>query len=358
MGSTPTPRLLTLRSGGWVLCVAAGLMAIVLVWGLAGILVSRGSGRPPRSPAEYGFDLAHALVPLDLIAAGSEPGLINALHRPEMISANEVDEINQRERGSYLVSIDRVVGIEFGGEARAYPIRILQWHEVVNDVVGNLSVAITYNGLCDSAVVFDRSVNGRKLDFEVSGLLYNSNTLMYDRRDDGGRGGESLWSQLRAAAVTGPAAEAGLQLRVLPCALLTWGQWRALHPDTLVLAPNPDPQRERFYDRNAYGSYQSSDAIKFPVRPLPDGLERPLKERMIVVLTDGAAGTALSIDDLADRLPNAEGALEIEVAGRSLSVTVLQDPRSVFVRDLEGRLVPVMYAFWFAWHATSASLPQ
>jgi len=330
-----------------VLALAAALMLGILIWGLAGILVSAGSGRRPQSIAEYGFSLSNSIVPLDLIAIGSEPGIIRALDEPAMIPALEVDRINERQRGSYLVDDDRVIGIEINGDARAYPIRILQWHEVVNDTVGGKPVAVTYNGLCDSAVVFDRTLNAETIAFDVTGLLYNSNLLMYDRRMDGGRGGESLWSQIGGRAVTGPAA--GLELQVLPCAVVSWAQWRQMHPDTVVLAPNPDPQRHRFYDRDAYGSYQSSDVLKFPVRPAPPRDGRSLKEKIIAVLPPGGAAHVFSINDLVQRARGS--AVELDVGDTVLIAEVFDDPPAVIVRHAASETVPVIYSYWFAWYS-------
>ena len=103
---------------------------------------------------------------------------------------------------------------------RAYPLRVLVWHEVVNDTVSGLPILVTYNPLSEGIAVFDRRVAGRTLSFGVSGLLYQSNLLMYDR--DGTRGAESLWSQLQARAVSGPAAGAGQTLELVPFALARW----------------------------------------------------------------------------------------------------------------------------------------
>jgi hypothetical protein len=332
-----------------VLALAAALMLGILIWGLAGILVSSGAGPRPQSISEYGFSLANPIIPLDLVAIGSEPGVIHALDGPNMIPAGEVDEINHRERGSYLVDDDQIVGIEINGDVRAYPIRILQWHEVVNDTVGGRPVAVTYNGLCDSAVVFDRTLDDETIAFDVSGLLYNSNLLMYDRRRDGGQGGESLWSQIGGRAVTGTAS--GLELSILPCAVVSWSQWRQKHPDTIVLAPNPHPQRERFYDRDAYGSYQSSDVLKFPVRPLPPRDGRALKERIIAVLPPGAAAQVFSIDELVQR--GNGGAVELDMGNTMLIAEVFEEPPAVIVRDAAGEPLPVIYSYWFSWYSIS-----
>lgn len=124
-----------------------------------------------RGPAA--FDLEKANVPVDEIHSGGPPkDGIPALTNPEFIAGNQA---------SYLGPSDRVIGVVAGSEARAYPLRILNYHEIVNDRIGQLSIAVTYCPLCDSAAVFDRRTPLGEREFGVSGLLYNSNVLLYDR---------------------------------------------------------------------------------------------------------------------------------------------------------------------------------
>lgn len=123
-----------------------------------------------------------------------------------------------------------VVGVERGGEARAYPLRVLEWHEVVNDTFDG-PLLVTYCVQCGSAVVAERVVRGTPTQFGVSGLLWRADLVLYDRATD------SLWSQLLARAINGPAT--GDRLVVLPSSLTTWGVWRAEFPETTVLLPPP-----------------------------------------------------------------------------------------------------------------------
>lgn len=129
-----------------------------------------------------------------------------------------------------LAEADRVIGVERGGDARAYPLRVLTWHEAVNDVLDG-PVLVTYCPLCDSGVVLERRVLGRPTGFGVSGLLWRGDLVLYDRRTD------SLWSQLLARAVRGP--RTGDRLPLLPATMTTWGEWRAGRPETTVLLPPP-----------------------------------------------------------------------------------------------------------------------
>jgi hypothetical protein len=136
-----------------------------------------------------------------------------------------------------------VVGVERGGEARAYPLRILDWHEVVNDTFGG-PLLVTYCVQCGSAVVAERLVREAATTFGVSGYLWRADLVLYDRATD------SLWSQLLATAINGPAT--GDRLRIVPASLTTWGAWRTDHPGTRVLLPPPASEtvrgRETRYD--------------------------------------------------------------------------------------------------------------
>ena len=150
---------------------------------------------------------------------------------------------------------DIVIGLEINGEAKAYPLFILVWHEIVNDNVGDVPVSVTYCPLCYTNQVFERIINGQEVEFGTSGKLYNSNLLMYDRLT------ESYWSQALGIAVKGELT--GYQLNLVPFDVITWGDWRALHPDTLVLTT--DTGHLRSYATDPYGNYYTEPRIMFPV---------------------------------------------------------------------------------------------
>ncbi len=135
-----------------------------------------------RHVASYGFTLEPCLVPRALLVASGMPkdGLA-ALVDPPVWTGLQADAARVGH-GRFLVPSDRVVGVRLGGAARAYPLRMLVWHEVVNDTLGGVPIAVTYDPLCDSAVAFRREVRGETLAFGVSGLLFDSNLVLYDRR--------------------------------------------------------------------------------------------------------------------------------------------------------------------------------
>jgi hypothetical protein len=312
-------RLFTFASGGWVLALAVVITLAGTVWNLAP-LWDRRRERPRgdgRDASTYGFDLERALVPRNtIVSSGLVKDGLPALDDPKTLA---IDELH----GRYLVGDDKVVGIVFGEEARAYPLRVLVWHEVVDDRVGGVPIAVTYNPLSHGIAVLDRRVGGETLTFGVSGLLYQSGLLMYDRRP--AARGESLWSQLEQRAVAGPAAAAGRTLTVLPLALARWDDWSRAWPKTRVLAPIAGEEEK--YDRDAYGSYNGSDTLRFPVDPLPP--PGPLSWKSVVFVDTSPTPPAIT------PLTVASGEKRREVVGPSGT-----NPATG------------VYAFWFAWYAT------
>jgi hypothetical protein len=278
------------------------------------------------TPLLAGFDTSRSSIPVGEILSGGPPkDGIPALLRPRFVTAGEA---------AFLEPDDRVVGIARDGTAKAYPLRILNWHEVVNDEIGSAAVVVTYCPLTASAVAYDRDVNGEALTFGVSGRLYQSNVLLYDHRT------ESLWSQLRQEAVTGP--QTGARLRALPSLLTSWAAWRREHPGTLVLSPETGYRRD--YSRNPYASYERSPGIMFP--PKRHDPRLPVKER-VLGLEIGGQAKAYGLADLA-----AAGTLDDDVGG--VAVRVEYDAASETVRVVgraEGNLLPATTVYWFAWSA-------
>lgn len=188
------------------------------------------------------------IVPLEKLLGGGPPkDGIPSIDNPKFISAAEADE--------FLNTDDLVLGIEINGEAKAYPRKIVVWHEIVNDIVGGTPVAVTYCPLCFTGAAFERILDGEAVEFGVSGLLYNSDLVMYDRKTN------SYWSQITGQAIVGELS--GQKLTRLPLETLEWSNWKKLHPDTLVLSKDTGTLRD--YNSDPYGSYYSSRTIMFPV---------------------------------------------------------------------------------------------
>ncbi len=342
-----TPAII--RSGWWVAVAAVGVSVVVTTILIIPIFAGRGSDRV--SPE---FNLANPIVPPELIVRAMARDGVRTLLEPATIEAAEVDRFNEEERGKLLVSDDRVIGIAIGGEARAYPLRLMRWHEVVNDVVGGKPVAVTYSPLCDSVVVFSREIDDAIIELGVSGLLYQSNTLLYDRRAKPAEA--TLWTQLTGRPVAGPDPSAASSLALELADLTTWGAWRHSHPDTRILAPLPE--LKKLYKRDPYHSYFGSDLLRFPVDPIPPSSDLRFKDRVVVVTIDGV-DHVFALSHLAQTAGGAHGDIEVEASGLPLRIRFRLDPGVASVEplsDLE-RLQAIRYTFWFAWHAMTVEPP-
>ena len=339
-----------LRSGGWVVIAALVVTTFAFAYYAATLIRGRGlrAVGDGRNAESYGFSLEPCLVPRDrVVASGMPRDGLTALVDPAAWSVAQTDAASAA-RAKFLVAGDRVIGISLGGQTRAYPLRLLVWHEVVNDTLAGMPILVTYNPLCDSAVAFRRTRGTRLLVFGVSGLLYESNLLMYDRQSEGVR--PSLWSQLLFKAVCGPAAAAGATLEVLPINVQSWADWRRDHPDTTVLAP--DPRLSEKYASDPYTSYFGSDALRFPVQSLPSPALYPLKTPLVAL--GGPRGwTAFPFPVLAPPAQARAGAPWADLEG-SLSYR----PEGNVVAVALDRLPPgtgVVYASYFAWYAAHSA---
>lgn len=312
----------------WGVRVTALAMALAATLGAFGP-ISPGIRNARAQQAGRGQQLAleRLILPREDIVSGGVPqDGIPAITDPPMTHASE---------SRFLQPSDRVAGVVIEGDARAYPLKVLTRHEIVNDQVGGTPVAVTYCPLCDSVALFDRRTDEGVLEFGVSGLLFNSNVLMYDR--GAGRGG--LWSQLMAQGVSGPGS--GTQLKPLPVELTTWRDWVERYPDTKIL--HVEPQQQRDYRRDPYGRYHASRNLMFPVKPLSRRL--PLKERVLGIWTDAAA-RAYPLSAL-ERL---KSPLTDELDGRKFTIVFNPQAGSARVSEADDG-VHWMYSYWFGWYA-------
>lgn len=206
-----------------------------------------------------------------IISGGPPPDGIPPLDAPEFVTVAEADE--------YLSDAEPVVYVSINGDTRAYPVQVLIWHEIVNDVVGGVPVSVTYCPLCNSAVTFERVVGGEVTTFGTSGSLFNSALIMYDRAT------ESLWTHYDGRAVVGTAT--GEQLVPVSSPLLGWGDYKELFPNTLVL-DRDETGFSRRYGSNPYVGYDNPDGTPFLFRGAPDD-RAALQQRVVGVEIDGAA---------------------------------------------------------------------
>jgi len=275
-----------------------------------------------------GFDLTGASVPVQAIERGGPPkDGIPAIDRPRFVPAAKAG----------LADADRVLGLALGTDARAYPIRILNWHEVVNDRFGDRAVVVTFCPLCGTGMAFDAQAGARPMSFGVSGLLYNSDVLLYDRTT------LSLWSQILQTAVSGPLK--GTRLQLLPLTHTSWADWRKRYPATQVLST--DTGFERDYARDPYAGYGQVQRLIFDVQHRDDRF--PLKEWVLGVQV-GDVHKAYPFSVLA-RAVNKRGEWVDTVAGKKLRIRFDAAHGTAEATDEQGKPWPGTMAYWFAWVA-------
>src|SRR5690606_25839457 len=274
---------------------------------------------------------------------------IVAIDMPDIVDAEGLAELNfdnQRAgRRDYLDAGDRVVGLEINGGIRAYPLSMLAVHQVVNDELGGVPVLVSYCPWCDAVLVFDRRVGDQTLQFAVSGLLYSSNMLMYDRSER--RGQESLWCQLQGRAVSGPQGQARAQLAMLPAQLVDWKSWLELHPDTgVALAWEEQPAALE----TDYEAYYLEAKLRHAAWPaLPESSPLHAFDRVIALGND-SGWTVYPVRQLRLELQQGNG-LEMNGAVLSLAQPADGGEAEVLVRPTQDSDVRIAYALWFAWYA-------
>jgi hypothetical protein len=273
-----------------------------------------------------GFPLDDALIPANEIRSGG-PGKdgIPALIDPEFVAADDA---------SFLSGKDRVLGISHNGVVRAYPIKILNYHEIVNDLFGDDAVVVTFCPLCGSGMAFSSNIRDARLLFGVSGLLYNSDVLMYDLQT------QSLWSQLMSQAISGPLK--GQRLSILPISHTSWREWKARYPETEVLSTKTGFRRN--YRADPYPNYGRSGKIYFPVNQS----SKLYKRKMLVM--------GLEFDGQFkvypfEELENGQARFADEFQGISFEVLFDEKNKTARVLGADGLEIPTTIAFWFAWYA-------
>lgn len=232
---------------------------------------------------------------------------IPALTNPRLIAA---------EAATYLAPDDLVFGAAINGDIRAYPLRILDWHEMFNDVIGGVPVSLAYCTLCGSGILFEGAVEGRSQPFVFgsSGFLYRSNKLMYDTAT------HSLWNQFTGKPVVGPLTGSGIELKTRPVAITSWADWKARHPATKVLALNTG-HRRNYASGAAYGDYFTSPKLMFPTNV--DQTSLKAKDYVFALRSSGAdKAWPLSLFQGGAVLNDTAGVLDIVLVGNAATRTV------------------------------------
>jgi len=277
-----------------------------------------------------GFNLNDALIPPEEIRLGGPPrDGIPSIDSPVFTEAQSQD---------YPGDDQRVLGVFHNGVAKAYPIGIMNYHEIVNDSFGKQKVVVTYCPLCGSGLAFEAWVGGENRTFGVSGLLYNSDVLLYDRQS------ESLWSQMMTQGVTGPMK--GEKLQLISTANTTWKEWKDRYPNSLLLTTNTGYSRN--YDRTPYAGYDESEALYFPVSKAISDYDHSYhpKERVLGIEIEGQY-KAYPFSQL-ERL---EPQFQDKFHGQDLTILYNSEDQTARALHPDGSEVTSYIAFWFAWLA-------
>jgi hypothetical protein len=260
-----------------------------------------------------------------ILSGGPGKDGIPAIDNPHFVSA---------DKAGFLKPDSLVLGMTYKGLVKAYPINILNWHEIVNDQFNGEPVVITFCPLCGSGMAFSANIDGKAHTFGVSGLLYNSDVLMYDRQT------ESLWSQLMSKAISG--TNKGRPLTSLLVLHTTWEDWRTRNPKTLVLSTDTGFNRD--YRYSPYQHYLDDPQIMFPVTAVSRRYHP--KEAVLGLDIDGhfKVYPFVELEQSADTFSDKVG---------ETVVTIRYDSkhRTASAFDQQGRQLPGVRTFWFAWYA-------
>ena len=250
----------------------------------------------------------HSIPYSEILSGGPSRDGIPPIDNPRFATFEDAD--------GWLGGQEPVIAFELNGDARAYPLQILTWHEIVNDVVGEVPVTVTFCPLCNSAIVFDRRLDGVVYDFGTSGKLRNSDLIMWDRQT------ESWWQQFIGEAIVGKLT--GKKLAFLPASIISWEDFKAANPEGKVLSRDTGFSRD--YGRNPYSGYDQADNPPFLFAGDLDG--RLLPKERVVAVTIGDADVAFPFSVLEN-----ERVVNYTVNGQELVVLFKPGTRSALDRS-------------------------
>lgn len=275
---------------------------------------------PEFYEANY-FELTNLEIPISEIYPGAEKRTgIPVLNEPQF------DEPNMA--AAWLDDSDMVLGVAHNGVAKAYPLRVISWHEVVNDNFDGEDVLVTYSALTHSGQAY------KGQEAAVSAMVFNNNTLFYDKAT------RSLWGQLSGQAVSGELG--GNNLEKVAVVYTSWKEWRMMHAETVVLSTSNSNVID--YTTAAYTEYEGTIELPFPVSYTNKRL--PLKSKVIGLEVDGKyKAYPFSM------LRNGNGLVEDFFNGMKVRIRYNESTGSVYTTDEEGELLPVVVSYWYAWYA-------
>lgn len=282
---------------------------------------------PAQAEVKNGFDLSDSLISEDDIwRGGVAPDDIAAIDEPKFIPPDEAE---------FLEDHDRVLGISRNGVVKAYPIQILDHHEVVNDRFDDEAILVSYCPLCNTGMAFAVQAADTHFTFGVSGLLYNSDVLFFDRQT------HSLWSQMMGQAISGPLK--GVKMPAVPASHTTWREWRTRYPDTEVLSRKTGYRRS--YGQQAYKDYRRSGTLMYPVAAKNRSYSN---KELTLGIAIGGSSKAYPFREL---LKVAGNSMPDNIGGESVTIEWSIEDQSARVLNDEGEELASVTAYWFAWFA-------
>ena len=307
------------------------VVALVFAAGLANAAEETSSERPERRwetdlvSEYYGIESDDQTdFPISELHQGCpRQDCIPSIDNPNFVTAGAVD---------FLRDDDLVLGVVVNDDARAYSARVLQRHEIVNGEIGGEAIAVTYCPLCGSGVAFSRIVNGETVDFGVSGILHNSDLVLFDRSS------RTLWQQITGVAFAGP--NRGQKLTSVPVRMTDWASWKAAHPESLVLSL--DTGFDEDYEVDHYVSYRGSERL------FAGGTIDPRLHPKRVVYGFEVDGKAIAFDAA---LLEEKVELHESFAGRNLLLTRSNDGEVKLTEVGLGTNWSGQRMFWFAWYS-------
>ncbi len=259
---------------GLLNALAAGILLLVQIAGAEEGIANKNARRLPG----WRTNTQKRIIALDELQSGG-PGKdgIPSIDNPKFVAADRA--------GQWLKPVEPVISLSLNGRTKAYPLQILIWHEIVNDRIGETPVAVTFCPLCYSAIVFDRTIDGRAHTFGVSGMLRHSDMVMYDRQT------ETLWQQLSGEAIVGDLV--GKTLKRLPTQIISFEQFRKAYPDGVVLSRQTGFKRR--YGENPYAGYDDINKSPFLFRGKTDGRLKPMEKVIAIAIGDRSKAYPYSI---------------------------------------------------------------
>jgi len=293
--------------------------------------------KTPRSQGSSGQEVINNVaLQNDFTGAKVKPeDLIQGCFGKDCISSIDKPLFEEGQRASWLKEDDVVFTINYKGVQRAYPQRILNWHEIVNDTISGDPIAITFCPLCGSAVAFERKVNGIITEFGVSGKLHESDLVMYDRYEG------NLWQQITGEAIVGPGARRNEKLKPILLGTTTWRKWRTEFLTTQVLSRNTGFSRN--YDQYPYGTYEQDDQLLFGVK----GLNKSLQIKTVVYGVEVNGQSKAYPESIFDN----NSVIEDSLGSIKLKLEKTDSGEIKVTNQETNEMIIPLRLFWFAWAA-------